>query len=165
MGVRNWRIFTLFPVGRAIEYPEFQLTNEEFTGVMEFIRQTRKERCMQLSYGCEGFLGRHEGEVREGFFSCNAGICIGSVLADGSISACPSIRSNLYQGNIYQDDFWETWENRFTLFRDRTWMKTRQCAQCKSFRYCEGNGMHLRNEKGDLLFCHYKRILPSFQDR
>ncbi|KAA6313878.1 Sporulation killing factor maturation protein SkfB, partial [termite gut metagenome] len=83
IGVRNWRIFTIFPVGRAVEYPEFQLTNEEFTGVMEFIRRTRKEGRMQLNYGCEGFLGKYEGEVRDGFFSCNAGICIGSILADG----------------------------------------------------------------------------------
>ncbi|KAA6348947.1 hypothetical protein EZS27_003658 [termite gut metagenome] len=101
----------------------------------------------------------YEGKVRNSFFSCNAGICIGSVLADGSISACPSIRSNFCQGNIYQDDFWEVWTNRFQLFRDRTWMKNGQCSGCKFFRYCEGNGMHLRNDNGDLLFCHHKRIL------
>jgi hypothetical protein len=27
------------------------------------------------------------------------------------------------------------------------------------FRYCEGNGLHLRDEKnGELLFCHFNRI-------
>lgn len=43
IGVRNWRIFTIFPVGRAANHPEFQLTDEEFTGVLEFIKKVRKE--------------------------------------------------------------------------------------------------------------------------
>lgn len=160
IGVRDWRIFTIFPVGRAAEHPEFQLTNEEFTGVMEFIKHTRQEKRIRLSYGCEGFLGRYESEVRDHFYSCNAGITVASILADGSISACPSIRSDFYQGNIYRDDFLEVWNNRFEPFRDRRWMKKGQCADCNLFRYCEGNGMHLRDEKGDLLFCHHKRIIP-----
>lgn len=159
IGVRHWRIFTIFPVGRAAQHPEFQLTDREFTGVLEFIKQIRKEGCMRLSYGCEGFLGRYEGEVRDSFYSCNAGVSVASVLVDGSISACPSIRSNFHQGNIYQDDFMDVWENRFQTFRDRQWMKKGVCGDCKLFRYCEGNGMHLHNEQGELLFCHHKRIV------
>lgn len=158
IGVRHWRLFSIFPVGRAALHPEFQLTDEEFTGMMEFIKHTRKGGKMRVSYGCEGFLGGYEGEVRDNFFSCNAGLSVGSILADGSISACPSIRSNFSQGNIYQDDFMEVWEHRFQPFRNREWMKKGACADCDFFRYCEGNGMHLRDDKGELLFCHYKRL-------
>lgn len=159
IGVRTWRIFTIFPVGRAARHPEFQLTNEEFTDLMEFIKRTRKEGRVRVSYGCEGFLGKYEGEVRDHFYGCNAGISVASVLADGSISSCPSIRSDFHQGNIYADDFMEVWQNRFGRFRDREWMRTGQCADCSLFRYCEGNGLHLRDEKGELLFCHHKRIV------
>ncbi|NCC10751.1 MAG: radical SAM protein [Bacteroidia bacterium] len=158
LGVRHWRIFTIFPVGRAAEHPEFQLDSNEFTAVFEFIKRTRKEGKITLSYGCEGFLGEYEGEVRDQFFSCNAGITVGSILADGAISACPSIRSNLHQGNIYRDDFMEVWNHRFEPFRNREWMRTGACRSCTLFRYCEGNGMHLRDENGQLLFCHYHRI-------
>lgn len=158
IGVRHWRLFSIFPVGRAALHPEFQLTDEEFTGMMEFIKHTRKAGKMRVSYGCEGFLGGYEGEVRDNFFSCNAGLSVGSILADGSISACPSIRSNFSQGNIYQDDFMEVWEHRFQPFRNHEWMKKGACANCDFFRYCEGNGMHLRDDKGELLFCHYKRL-------
>ena len=158
IGVREWRIFTIFPVGRAARYPEFQLTDDEFTGLLEFIKRTRAEGRIRLSYGCEGFLGRYEGEVRDHFYTCNAGVSVGSVLIDGSISACPSIRSDFHQGNIYQDDFMEVWENRFQPYRNRDWMKKDECAECKFFRYCEGNGMHLRDGEGHLLVCHYKRI-------
>ena len=92
-------------------------------------------------------------------FFCRAGISVASILADGSISACPNLRDNFIQGNIYQDNFRDVWENRYGIFRDRRWTKTGICADCKSYKYCQGNGMHLRNDKnGELLFCHLKRI-------
>ena len=54
---------------------------------------------------------------------CGAGVNVGSVLADGSISACPSIRSDYSQGNIYKDDFLEVWKNGYNEYRDRSWMR------------------------------------------
>jgi radical SAM enzyme (rSAM/lipoprotein system) len=157
-GVTDWRIFTIFPAGRAAELPELQLSNDEFTFVLDFIRDTRKEGKIHLSYGCEGFLGGYEHEVRDSFYQCNAGIHTASVLADGSISACPSIRADFHQGNIYTDSFTDVWNNRFQVFRNRGWAKKGVCADCTFFRYCEGNGMHLHDDNGDLLFCHYHRI-------
>lgn len=157
-GVRHWRIFTIFPVGRAATFPELQLSNDEFTSVLDFIQETRKEGKIDLSYGCEGFLGGYEMEVRDSFYECHAGVDVASVLADGSISGCPSIRSNFYQGNIYKDDFMDVWNNRFEKFRNREWARKGECAECKLFRYCEGNGMHLRDDGESLLFCHHSRI-------
>lgn len=158
LGVRAWRIFTVFPVGRAVQHEDLQLTDEEFRGVMEFIKRTRSEGRIKASYGCEGFLGNYEGDVRDHFYTCSAGVSVASVLIDGSISACTSIRSDYKQGNIYSDDFWEVWANRFAPYRDREWMRKGDCGECKFFRYCRGNGMHLRDENGDLLFCHLKRL-------
>ena len=157
-GVRRWRLFTIFPVGRAARYPEFQLDDRNFKGLMDFIRRTRREGKLRVSYGCEGFLGSYEGEVRDGFYTCNAGISVASVLADGSISACPSIRADYHQGNIYCDDFMDVWQHRFQPFRNRRWMKKGVCADCSFFRYCEGNGMHLHDGDGHLLFCHLQRL-------
>ena len=157
-GVKDWRIFTIFPVGRAAGFPELQLSNEEFTYVLDFIRSTRKEKRILLNYGCEGFLGEYEMEVRDYFYQCHAGVNVASVLADGSISACPSIRANFHQGNIYKDNFIDVWNNRFQDFRNRVWAKKGCCSDCSMFRYCEGNGMHLHDDDGNLLVCHYKRI-------
>lgn len=157
-GVKRWRIFTIFPVGRASTLPELQLSNEEFTSVLDFIKETRLEGKIDLSYGCEGFLGGYEADVRDSFYECHAGVNVASILADGSISGCPSIRSNFHQGNIYKDDFMDVWNNRFEKFRNRDWAKKGECEDCNLFRYCEGNGMHLRDENEELLFCHYSRI-------
>ena len=158
LGLKNWRIFTVFPVGRAAHDPELQLSKERFRGLMEFIQKTRKEGRIRVSYGCEGFLGEFEGEVRDHLYTCQAGTSIASVLIDGSISACGSIRADYHQGNIYKDDFIDVWENRFQPYRDRSWMKKDRCGDCKWFRYCEGNGMHLRDDDGNLILCHYERI-------
>ena len=158
LGLKSWRLFTVFPVGRAAADPQLQLSREKFRGLMEFIRKTRKEGRIHASYGCEGFLGEYEGDVRDHLFSCQAGLSIASVRIDGSISACGSIRADYNQGNIYKDDFIEVWENRFQQYRNRSWMKTGKCAACKWFRYCQGNGMHLHDGNGDLLLCHMERI-------
>ena len=158
LGLKSWRLFTVFPVGRAARDPELQLSNERFKGLMDFIKETRKEGRIAVSYGCEGFLGEYEGLVRDHMFTCQAGLSISSVMIDGSISACASIRSKLAQGNIYKDHFIDVWENRYQQYRDRSWMKTGECADCKYFRYCQGNGMHLRDDNGELILCHLKRL-------
>ncbi len=158
LGLKEWRLFTIFPLGRAAQEEELSLTSTEFRQMLDFISETRKEGKIKASYGCEGFLGNYEGEVRDHIYKCSAGVNIASVLADGSISACPSIRANYSQGNIYQDSFMDVWENRFEKFRDRSWMKVGECGDCKYFRYCKGNGMHLRNDQGELILCHLKKL-------
>ena len=159
VGVKEWRIFTIFPIGRAVLHDDLQLPPKQFKELFDFIKETRKENKIKLSYGCEGFLGTYEGDVRDSFFFCRAGINIASILADGSISACPNLRENFTQGNIYNDNFSDVWENKYHNMRDRSWTKTGICADCDMYSYCEGNGLHLRDEKtGELLFCHLNRI-------
>lgn len=157
VGVRRWRLFTIFPSGRAANYSEFDLGAEEIDRLMEFIVETRKEGRIKASFCCEGFMAGYEGKVRDYFFDCQAGVSVASVLLDGGIGACPSIRADYRQGNIYKDDFWDVWQNRFQQYRDRSWMKTGACAECSFWRYCEGNGMHLRHSDGSLMHCHIIR--------
>ena len=157
-GVKRWRVVAVFPVGRAAADPDMHLKPEEYKGILEFIKQTRQEGLIHCSYGCEGFMGNFEGDIRDYFFGCQAGVTVGSVLVDGSISACASIRSNYHQGNIYQDDFMEVWQHRFLPYRNREWMRKDECAECKYFRFCRGNGMHLRGDDGKLIMCPLHRI-------
>lgn len=164
-GVREWRLFPIFPMGRAAREPLLRLTNEQQRGLLDFIRSTRREGRISACYSCEGFLGDYEGDVRNWFFRCAAGVTVGSVLIDGSIGACTSIRANYSQGNIYTDDFMDVWENRFQQHRDHTWMKRDECADCRHWRYCEGNGLHLRDDEGRLLVCHLKRIENIQEER
>jgi radical SAM enzyme (rSAM/lipoprotein system) len=155
LGVKTWRLFTIIPIGRAAHNPELKLGKDEFTQLMEFIKSNKKNQDIDINFSCEGYVGSYENEVRKGFYFCHAGINIGSVLIDGSISACPNIDRSLSQGNIYIDNLNEVWENRFGKFRDRSWTKTGKCKNCREYKNCMGNGLH--NWHGDMqevLVCH-----------
>ena len=157
-GVGMWRIFTVAPMGRAVTEPELMLSNEQFVQLMNFIAAVRREGRIELNFSCEGFLGPYEGVARDHLFRCVAGVSVASILSDGSISGCLSIRSDYHQGNIHKDDFWQVWDNGFKPYRDRKWMKTDECGKCKVWRYCQGGAMHLRGDGGRMLSCNFLKI-------
>ena len=157
-GIKNWRIFSVFPAGRAKRDDNLHLSPQEFREVMEFIRRTRREGCINLSYACEGFLGGYESEVRDHFYMCAAGVNVASIRVNGDISGCTSVRANYTQGNIYTDSFWGVWQGRFEQFRNREWAKKDECKECKVWQFCEGGGMHLRDDEGKLMYCHYRML-------
>ncbi len=169
LGVPAWRLFSIFPMGRAAGNPELQFSDAQFRGLLDFIRECREgntgalshsrtNASISVSYACEGFLGGYEQRVRDHFFHCRSGIDVASIRCDGAISGCTSVRSHMDQGNIYRDDLWDVWQNRFQLMRDRRWTKKDRCADCKVWRYCEGSGLHLYDDDGRLLTCHYNRL-------
>jgi len=151
LGVRAWRLFSIFPKGRARENPELLLSEDQFRQMLDFIATRRKTLAgsgFDLSFSCEGYLPKAlDQQVRDEPYFCRAGISIGSVLCDGSISACPNISRSLIQGNIREDDLVEVWENRFQVFRDRSWMKTAACTKCDEWNRCQGNSMHLWDDQ------------------
>lgn len=162
LGVPAWRLFSIFPMGRAASDPELQLSDEQFCGILDFIEETRHvTSAIDVSYACEGFLGPYEQRVRDHFFYCRSGVEVASIRCDGAISGCTSVRGHMDQGNIYRDDFWDVWQNRFRVMRDRSWARKDQCKGCKVWRYCEGSGLHLYDDNGNLLVCHYHRINPN----
>lgn len=162
-GVKRWRLFTVFPSGRARGVDDFVLDRDQLTTLMQYIADKRKQGGVHPSFCCEGFLGAWEGEVRDSFYRCNAGVTVASVLADGSIAACPSIRADYVQGNIYRDNLWEVWQNRYQPYRDRQWMHTGICADCKHWRHCQGNGMHLREQDGSIKHCNLRTLTDRAQ--
>jgi radical SAM protein with 4Fe4S-binding SPASM domain len=183
MGVKQWRLFTIIPIGRAAKDPDMQLSGAEFRQLMEFIKgkriaakakqgaQAKPQKDapdgqtppppMKVTFSCEGYLGRYEGEVRDVPYFCHAGVNIASVLIDGRICACPNIdRDAFSQGNIYTDNLYDVWQHRFQPFRDRNWARKGECADCPVFKNCQGNGMHnWHGAQDNVLTCHYKRTL------
>lgn len=157
--VKAWRLFTIIPIGRAVNNPELMLTDAQFVELMDFIVDSRKNKEIDVSFSCEGYVGRYEKNVRDAFFFCRAGINIGSVLIDGSISACPNIDRSFSQGNIYTDNFYEVWQTQFEPFRNREWTKTGQCKTCVHYKDCQGNGFHnWHGDKKNVLVCHAEKI-------
>ena len=126
---------------------------------MNFICYLRKKKKIDVKFSCEGYVGKYETKVRDSFFFCRAGINIGSVLIDGSISACPNIDRTFAQGNIYSDNFYEIWQTKYKQFRDREWTKKGECADCNNYKNCLGNGLHYwHGDKKNVLVCHNEKI-------
>ena len=164
IGVPQWRIFTIIPIGRALNDPELHLSDNQFVGLMEFIERHRQQPSRtKITFSCEGYLGPYERKVRQMPFFCHAGINIASVLIDGRICACPNIdRDRFSQGNIYTDNLYQVWNERFEPFRNRNWARTGICKNCKAFKMCLGNGMHNWHGSGEnVINCHYQKILNA----
>lgn len=161
IGVRQWRLFTVFPMGRAKHDAELQLSPQQFRELLNFIKSERDKGGMRVSYSCEGYLGKYEMQVRDHPFFCGAGINTASVRYDGAISGCLSIRSRFDQGNIYCDSFMDVWNNRFLSFRSREWMQRDECVACVAWSLCRGGSMHLREEDGRMKGCAYLKLLAD----
>jgi radical SAM enzyme (rSAM/lipoprotein system) len=152
-GIKAWRLFTIAPIGRAVEYPDLHLDANEIKFLFEYIINARKSGEIDTSFSCEAYAGEYDHQIRNGLFFCRAGINIGSVLADGAVSACPNNSREFVQGNIYNDSFLDIWENKFENMRNRQWMKTGICEKCKDFKYCNGGAMHLRENDYSPIIC------------
>ena len=138
------------PIGRANENSELILSPSEIKYLLDFIRKKRFDNSneMDVTYGCSHFLTYdYEREVRDFYFQCMAGTQVASIMANGNIVACLDIerRADLIQGNAYEDDFIDVWENRFKTFRcDHTSMSTK-CSSCEYRNVCMGDSAHTWN--------------------
>ncbi len=142
--VPSWRIFSIFPSGRASRKCELVLNQEERTKLMNFISTARKTSSIKTAYSCEGFLGVYEKKVRDFYFFCRSGISTASVMCDGSITGCLSVREPQFiQGSIYTDNFTDIWEHKFSIMRDRSWAKKGKCVSCPYWKHCRGGSLHL----------------------
>jgi len=166
IGVQNWRLFTIFPKGRAELNKELLLNKALLIKLFNFIKKKRKaDPSMHISYSEEGYLGCDwEREVRDTFFYCGAGIHVGGLLADGTYSACPSLSREWVQGHVDELPFSKAWETRYENMRNRQWMRSNQCSNCKEWKNCKGSSLHLWDWKeGKNGVCHF-HLLNSSQE-
>lgn len=169
LGLDQWRILPLAPIGRCRDHPELLLDSGSWVKLLDWLRAKRgmKDPPLQVTLDEEGFLGEpYEREVRELPYYCFAGIHAASILADGSVGPCPSVCRSFVQGNIRERRFSEIWESEFKEFRDRRWMQQGECVGCQDFADCQGNSMHLwqSRESGPAL-CHLQLIREGLSCR
>ena len=161
LGATHWRIFNIFPIGRAKGDKDLILDEDGIRHLVQQVAELRrigKNRGVVVNLSEEGYLGwEWEKKVRDAPYFCRAGINIAGLLADGSIAACPNLSPTMVQGNVNKDDFVDVWENRYQVFRDRKWTRVGDCATCKEWKVCRGNSLHLwDSEENRPAWCHYK---------
>ena len=162
-GITSWRLFRIFPKGRAYRNAELQLSFKQTQAMLDWI-QTNKpvyaRKGLTMNYSCEGYMPYTlDRRVRDHPFFCRAGINIASILSDGTITGCSNNAEYFAEGNILRDDFRNVWENRFEKFRKREWAKTGICADCSEFTECHGSSIHLwETPEEGIRFCYIKDI-------
>ncbi len=161
VGVQGWRLFTIFPKGRALQTGGLVTGGPLLTRVLDFVRDYRqRDPAWPLQYCEEGFLGcEWERTVRDVPHYCGAGITIGGLLCDGSYSACPSLARQWVQGHVSELPFSEAWETRYRNMRDRRWMRNDFCGRCREWGNCQASSLHLWDwEHHRPQVCHWRLL-------
>ena len=161
LDIDSWRVINLEPIGRALLRPELMCTAEDYRRLFSFIRDKR-EAGYPVEYGCCHFLGPElEGELRDWFWLCNAGIYTASIMSNGDIGACLDIerRPETIQSNVRRERFREVWERRFELFRRDLSEGSSYCRGCAFADHCRGGAHHSWNyDKNEPMIC-FKGLL------
>lgn len=145
LGLDSWRLVSMDPIGRANENDNLLLNGKEIKQLLDFIKSKKKDRRLELAYGCPGFLGlEYEKEVRKHYFYCRTGINIASILYNGDLFVCPNVPriKKLIQGNIKTDNFKNVWDNKYKEFRTKDRTKCDKCEKCEYWDYCLGGAYH-----------------------
>ena len=148
LGLDSWRVVSMDPIGRANLNDELLLNGEEIKKLLDFVKSKKKDKRLDVTYGCPSFLGLDfEKEVRKSYFYCRTGINVASILYNGDLFVCPNVprRKELVQGNIRKDNFKEVWENKYKEFRTKNRTKCKECEECKYWDYCLGGSYHTWN--------------------
>ena len=161
LDIDSWRVINLEPIGRALQWPNRMLTDEDYLRLFTFIREKRQQGY-PVQYGCSHYLGPEwERELRDWYWLCNAGIYTASIMANGDIGACLDIerRPETIQGNIRESRFKDVWDNRFALFRRDLSEGSAFCAGCEHAGHCRGDAHHSWNyDKNEPMLC-FKKLL------
>ena len=147
MDIDSWRVMSIEPIGRARSHPELLLTPEDYRYMFEFIRNKRIAG-EPVCYTCSHYLGtEYEGELRDWYFLCTAGIYTASITCSGDITACLDIerRPEFIQGNIRRDRFSKVWNERFEVFRRDLSEDCAVCRSCPDEKFCHGGAFHSYN--------------------
>ncbi len=161
--INSWRLFRIFPSGRAFKNEKLLLSFEQTQQMLNWLKLNKndyKKRGLEINLSCEGWLPFNEDKkVRDNPFFCRAGVNIASILSDGIITGCSNNHKSFAIGNILENDLSYIWENYGAKFREREWLKDTECNDCKWFNDCKGGSIHLWELGSNKpKFCYLKKI-------
>lgn len=149
---RVFRVMTIDPIGRAEYDNEYLLQPQQVRSVIEFLQTEYQKNCINyaeptttmVELGCGGWFGKElEGTFRPMIFHCIAGINNLGILYDGKLASCSNISRKFIQGDLRKERIKDIWENRYTEYREREWLKKGICQNCEDWDFCHGGAMHL----------------------
>lgn len=146
IGIKDWRLIEVDPIGRAKGNNDLLLDAEGFKRMFSFMFKTRVENPdMKIMYGCGHYFGPNLNKQLIGnLFTCFTGFWGASILSNGDIFGCPDIERlpELIEGNIRKDSFVDVWEHGFKRYRKMDRTSNKKCKACPDWKLCLGDAFH-----------------------
>ena len=168
VGVRNWRLQPLIPIGRVISSEDLTMSVPAILELGNFIvsnTNAAAEKGTQIicSDGLEYIDGHMDPE--RPWRGCPGGWTTCGITSDGKVKACLSLPDdeNLIEGDLRKNDLWDIW------FADTAFEFTRNfnvkdlgpnCKSCDKVLECKGgcsaNSYAATEKFHNDPYCHYK---------
>jgi radical SAM protein with 4Fe4S-binding SPASM domain len=144
VGVSRWQVQPVFPLGRADETNELELTDKEYLCFGEFVQKwgaLAKEEGFEILPG-DSFGYFTEVDTRQpSWRGCPAGLFSCGITSDGKIKGCLSLPDEIIEGNLRQNDLWDIWFNPNSFSYTRQFQTDdlgENCIDCDMSDLCRG---------------------------
>lgn len=140
LGVKNWKIMTVMPIGRVEENRRLHLNSAEFASLLAVVEKYGSK--IRIDFGENlGHLGRYESKLRYDAFYCPVGFTACCIGVDGNVRGCPEEPDTEYfrEGNVLNQDLNEIWQKGFRKYRQGELSHNDpHCQQCQYLKSCYG---------------------------
>lgn len=144
IGIRDWQIQPVFPLGRSKSGPELLLNNADYLDLGRFIADYQplaKQDGWDLrpADSCGYFT---ELDLREvAWRGCPAGLATVGIMSDGRIKGCLSMPDQYAEGDLRHSKLWDIWFDRAAFSYRRGFSLDQlgpSCESCEKAQDCQG---------------------------
>jgi radical SAM protein with 4Fe4S-binding SPASM domain len=144
LGIAQWQVQPIFPLGRASGATELELSPQRYMQMGETVRQFREpgEADSLKVELADSFGYLSEFDTRDvPWQGCPAGLVACGITSDGKIKGCLSLPDDLVEGDLRERDFWDLWFDPDAFAYNRRYCAEdvgAYCAGCEDAEMCKG---------------------------
>ncbi len=143
LGVSQWQMQPLFPLGRGQEATEMRLTDAQYVQFGRFVRgwsSRALEKGLKITPGDSFGYFTELDQRSPAWHGCPAGQVACGITSDGKVKPCLSLPNQFIQGDLRQDDLWTIWfrPNAFAFNREDKQNLGPNCRACAMAEQCLG---------------------------
>lgn len=135
MGVEQWRLQPIIPMGRVNSHPELAIDDDGILGLGRFIKEQKSnagDGAVNIICG-DGLEYIVEGETNERpWRGCSAGIVACGITSDGKVKGCLSMPDELVEGDLRKNDLWDIWFHADAFAYNRHFKLDKMGPNCKA---------------------------------
>ncbi|MCF6147074.1 MAG: radical SAM protein [Candidatus Kuenenia sp.] len=143
VGVRNWRLQPIFPLGRA-RCGNLRMTENDFLDFGTFVTtwepRARAQGMVMRTGDAYGYYTELDNSDPP-WYGCPAGLFACGITSDGKVKGCLSMPDELIEGDLRQHDFWDIWFHPDSFAYNRRFSSVSLgsfCASCDKADQCRG---------------------------